>query len=82
MCFNEIGISPNHPQSSGIYTIITSFNIADYTTEGDVKNKDIIEVRGSINGISFSNQFSVLTDSCNLVDVIGPEVIVVEVLED
>lgn len=79
-CNDELGESQSYPPGSGVYTILTSFNVAVFDREGDVKDGDEIEVHGSVTGTEFSAQYSVRTDKCNLDEVIGTETIVVEVV--
>lgn len=81
-CKEELGESAVSPPGSGKYVIVSSFNVPTSDREGDVKDGDVIEVRGSVDGTKFSEEYTVLTDECNLVDVIGPEEIVVELQND
>lgn len=81
-CTNELGESQSFPPGSGVYSIISSFNLTIFEREGDVNDGDIIEVLGSVNGTEFSEQYTVHTDECNLDGVIGPEKIVVELQVD
>lgn len=74
-CEDELGESP---PDSGKYSIISTSNVSGYVREGDIKNDDIIEVSGSVEGTEFSEQYTVYTNQCNFEEVIGPEVIEVE----
>lgn len=81
-CNDELGESQSFAPGSGIYSIVTSFNLAVFDREGNVKDGDVIEVHGSVNGTEFSAQYTVRTDKCNLDEVIGTATIVLELEGD
>jgi hypothetical protein len=75
-CLDLLGESPNSPE---YYVIISTSNVSGSINGGDVRNRDVIEVRGKANGVAFASQFIVHTDKCNIVDVKGTERIVVAI---
>ena len=75
-CMDLLGESPNSPE---YYVIISTSNVSGSINGGDVRNRDVIEVRGKANGVAFASQFIVHTDKCNIVDVKGTERIVVAI---
>lgn len=77
-CANDLGESQYFAPGSGVYTIISSFNITIFEHKGDINNGDIVKVHGSVNGAEFSAYYTIHSDECNLDKVIGPETIVVK----
>lgn len=77
-CENELGEIGN----TGNYVIVTSLNVGRYS-DGDVKDGDILAVSGTKSDVSFSQEYTVVTDSnvCHPERIIGPEKIVLDITQ-
>jgi len=77
-CLDQLG--QNQFGNTGYYVIISSFNVATSFNNGDVKNRDVIEVRGSYMGADFAVRYIVRINKCDIEKVHGPDTIVLDVV--
>ncbi len=73
-CTNQYTDYKVHTNLAGYHLILSTFNI----TQEDVRDGDKIEVSFDYNATSYSEVFTVEADECNLQDLVGPEIIVVD----